>query len=314
MNLRMKNRMDAMTDESYHDAVMADEAVEALAIDPSGRYVDATFGGGGHAARILQELGDRGVLIAFDRDENVPLEAFADDSRFCFYRADFRYIKNWLRYYDRLPVNGLLADLGVSSHHFDTAERGFSIRYDGPLDMRMDPHYPFDATTLLRTYSAEALTRIFRDYGELKQARKLSRRICEEREKAPIARTSELRAVAEPLFPPDKKEGLLARVFQAIRIEVNGELEALEDLLKSCPDLIEEGGRLVVLTYHSLEDRLVKRFIQHGNFQGEPIKDEMGRPVRPFRPVLKKPMLPSEVEIEANPRARSAKLRAAERI
>lgn len=300
--------------ERYHEAVMADEAVEALAVDPAATYVDATLGGGGHAAKILERLDEKGLLIAFDRDEEVPLRPFANDERFFFLRADFRYIKNWLRYYQRLPVKGLLADLGVSSHHFDTAERGFSTRFDGPLDMRMDPQSPFDAETLLRTYSSEALKLIFRDYGELKQFKKLAHRIVDHREKGSLKTTYELRKIAEPLFPQNKKESHLARVFQAIRIEVNGELEALEDLLKSCPDLIEKGGRLVILTYHSLEDRLVKRFIQHGNFKGEPIKDEKGRTLRPFRPIQKKPELPSEEEVGANRRARSAKLRAAERV
>jgi 16S rRNA (cytosine1402-N4)-methyltransferase len=211
-------------------------------------------------------------------------------------------------------VNGLLADLGVSSHHFDTAERGFSTRYDGPLDMRMDPEASLDAARVLADYSFEALTRLFKDYGELRQGKKLARRVVERRERKALERTSELRELAEPLFPPDKRESSLAKVFQALRIEVNGELEALEDLLKSSPDLMEEGGRMVFLTYHSLEDRLVKRFIQHGNFSGEPVKDEKGHPIRPFRPVHKKPLTPSEEELDRNPRARSAKLRAAERI
>lgn len=303
-----------MKNESYHRPVMSQEAIEALAIEPSGSYADATFGGGGHAEKILEGLGDQGLLVAFDRDEEVPLERFSEDPRFRFIRADFRYIKNWLRYYGILPLNGLLADLGVSSHHFDTAERGFSIRYEGPLDMRMDPQADLDAAKILREYSMEALSKLFKVYGELHQGKKLARRIVEKREEAPLESSTDLRRLAEPLFPPTKKESSLARVFQALRIEVNGELEALEELLKCTPDLLEEGGRMVFLTYHSLEDRLVKRFIQHGNFSGEPIKDEKGRVQRPFRPVHRKPLTPSEAEIDKNPRARSAKLRAAERI
>ena len=298
----------------HHQAVMREEAIEALALSPNGVYVDATFGGGDHASAILDKLGDDASLIAFDKDEAVPREALAADPRFSFFRADFRYIKNLLRYHGHLPIDGLLADLGVSSHHFDTAERGFSIRYDGPLDMRMDPQAPLDAAQVLATYSFEALTRLFKDYGELRQGKKLARRIVERREKEAFDRTGRLRELADSLFPPDKRESSLAQVFQALRIEVNGELEALEDLLKSSPDLMEEGGRMVFLTYHSLEDRLVKRFIRDGTFRGEPEKDRKGRPIRPFRPVHKKPLTPSEEELERNPRARSAKLRAAERI
>ncbi len=301
-------------DESYHEAVMRQEAIEALAIRSEGLYVDATYGGGGHAAAILGHLGEDGLLVAFDRDEEVPKGVCSDDPRFRFFRADFRYLKNILRYHEYFPIDGLLADLGVSSHHFDTPERGFSTQTDGPLDMRMDPQAPLTAAKVLATYSFEELTRLFKVYGELRQGKKLARRIVDERERNPIERTSELRSLAESLFPPAKKEQSLARVFQALRIEVNGELEALEDLLKSTPDLMEEGGRMVFLTYHSLEDRLVKRFIQHGNLSGESVKDEKGRVQRPFRPVHKKPLTPSQEEIERNPRAKSAKLRAAERI
>lgn len=303
-----------MTEAAYHRPVLRDEAIEALAIEPSGTYVDATFGGGGHARGILEKLGQNGALIAFDKDEEVPKEAFEDDPRFSFIRSDFRYTKNWLRYYAQLPINGLLADLGVSSHHFDTAERGFSIRFDGPLDMRMDPSTGISAAELLRTYSFEALTRIFKEYGELRQGKKLARTIVNAREKASLESTGELRSLLEGLFPPTKREASLAKVFQALRIEVNGELEALQDLLKSSADMIQEGGRMVFLTYHSLEDRLVKRYIRNGTFSGEPVKDEKGRVQRPFRPLYKKPLTPSESELEENPRARSAKLRAAERI
>lgn len=303
-----------MTDSAHHRPVLCEEAVEALAVEPTGTYVDATFGGGGHARRILEGLGERGRLVAFDRDEAVPKEAFEKDPRFFFIRSDFRYARNWLRFYAILPVDGLLADLGVSSHHFDTAERGFSIRYDGPLDMRMDPESGVTAAEVLSSYSFEALTRLFKEYGELRQGKKVARKLVDAREKAPLKSTGELRRTVEGLFPPPKRESSLAKVFQALRIEVNGELEALRDLLKSTPDMIEEGGRMAFLTYHSLEDRLVKRFIQHGNFSGEPVKDEKGRVERPFRPVHKKPLTPSEAELKENPRARSAKLRAAERI
>lgn len=298
----------------YHSPVLCDEAIESLEVEATGSYVDATFGGGGHARAILEELGEDGRLIAFDRDEEVPRETFEKDPRVRFIRSDFRYAKNWLRYYELLPVDGLLADLGVSSHHFDTAERGFSIRYDGPLDMRMDPGAGVTAQEVLQNYSFEALTSLFKEYGELRQGKKVARRISEAREKAPLTTTGQLRSTIEGLFPPNKREASLAKVFQALRIEVNGELEALRDLLKSTPDMIAKGGHMVFLTYHSLEDRLVKRFIQHGNFSGEPIKDEKGHVLRPFRPVHKKPLTPSEEELKENPRARSAKLRAAERI
>ncbi len=302
-----------MTGELYHEAVMAEEAIEAMSLEPSGTYVDVTFGGGGHSKRILEGLGEEGRLIAFDRDEDAPGSAM-DDPRFRFFRADFRYAKNLLRYYGELPVDGILADLGVSSHHFDTAERGFSTRFDGPLDMRMDPEAPFTAAMILEGYREEELSRLFKEYGELKQARKIARRVVEEREKDPIETTGRLRELLSGLFPPDKKESHFARVFQALRIEVNQELEALEDLLSSSPDLLRTGARLVVLSYHSLEDRLVKRFMQYGTLSGTPQKDEKGGLIRPLRPVTRKPITPTEEELESNPRARSAKLRVAERI
>lgn len=303
----------AMTNELYHEAALLDESIETLSVRPSGTYVDATYGGGGHAQRILDSLAEDGRLIAFDKDEDAPVDRFAQDARFSFHRADFRYMKNILRYHEELPVDGILADLGVSSHHFDTPDRGFSTRIDGPLDMRMDPRSGESAADLLNKASQEELARIFHEYGELQRSRKLARILVEARERGPIESTGQLRELLEHRFPPEKREGELAKVFQALRIKVNRETEALEDLLKSTPDMIREGGRLVVLSYHSLEDRLVKRFLHHGNFSREPEKDEKGNWERPFRPVLKKPITPGEEETKRNPRARSAKLRAGER-
>lgn len=295
----------------YHVPVLLEESVSGLNIDPDGVYLDLTFGGGGHSREILKRLKD-GCLIGFDRDSDA-LANVPDDSRFIFVNHNFRYLRNFLRYCGYDEADGILADLGVSSHEFDEAGRGFSFRFDAELDMRMNQRSRLKATDILNTYSEENLIRIFRNYGEVDNVRRLVDLIVNARTGKMITRSEEFLQVIAPCVPKQKEKKYLAQVYQALRIEVNGELEALEDMLKEAERALRPGGRLVVITYHSLEDRIVKNFLKSGNFEGKVEKDFYGHVKRNFELVNRKVIVPSEEEIERNPRARSAKLRIAEK-
>lgn len=296
---------------AYHRPVMAAESLEGLAIRPAGVYVDATFGGGGHSRLLLQQLGDKGRLIAFDQDEdavrNVP-----DDARLTFVPHNFRFLKRFLKLYGIEAVDGILADLGVSSHQLDEAERGFSYRFEAGLDMRMNRQQERTAADVVNTYSADALQRLFSEYGEVRNARTLAQRLVEERRTRSIDTVENLLAVVEPLIR-GKRERYLAQLFQALRIEVNDEMGALADFLAQSLETLRPGGRLVVIAYHSVEDRLVKNFLKTGNIQGTPERDFYGNINRPFRILTKKALQASSEEIAENPRARSARLRIGER-
>ena len=295
----------------YHVPVLLEESVSGLNIDPDGVYLDLTFGGGGHSREILKRLKD-GCLIGFDQDSDA-LANVPDDSRFIFVNHNFRYLRNFLRYCGYDEADGILADLGVSSHEFDEAGRGFSFRFDAELDMRMNQRSRLKATDILNTYSEEDLTRIFRNDGEVDNVRRLVDLIVKARTEKMITRSEEFLQVIAPCVPKQKEKKYLAQVYQALRIEVNGELEALEDMLKEAERALRPGGRLVVITYHSLEDRIVKNFLKSGNFEGKVEKDFYGHVNRNFELVNRKVIVPSEEEIERNPRARSAKLRIAEK-
>lgn len=295
----------------YHVPVLLEESVSGLNIDPDGVYLDLTFGGGGHSREILKRLKD-GCLIGFDQDSDA-LANVPDDSRFIFVNHNFRYLRNFLRYCGYDEADGILADLGVSSHEFDEAGRGFSFRFDAELDMRMNQRSRLKATDILNTYSEENLIRIFRNYGEVDNVRRLVDLIVNARTGKMITRSEEFLQVIAPCVPKQKEKKYLAQVYQALRIEVNGELEALEDMLKEAERALRPGGRLVVITYHSLEDRIVKNFLKGGNFEGKVEKDFYGHVKRNFELVNRKVIVPSEEEIERNPRARSAKLRIAEK-
>ena len=295
----------------YHVPVLLEESVSGLNIDPDGVYLDLTFGGGGHSREILKRLKD-GCLIGFDQDADA-LANVPDDDRFIFVNHNFRYLRNFLRYCGYDEADGILADLGVSSHEFDEAGRGFSFRFDAELDMRMNQRSRLKATGILNTYSEEDLTRIFRNYGEVDNAKRLVDLIVKARAEKMITRSEEFLQVIAPCVPKQKEKKYLAQVYQALRIEVNGELEALEDMLKEAERALRPGGRLVVITYHSLEDRIVKNFLKSGNFEGKVEKDFYGHVKRNFELVNRKVIVPSEEEIEKNPRARSAKLRIAEK-
>ena len=295
----------------YHVPVLLEESVSGLNIDPDGVYLDLTFGGGGHSREILKRLKD-GCLIGFDQDSDA-LANVPDDSRVIFVNHNFRYLRNFLRYCGYDEADGILADLGVSSHEFDEAGRGFSFRFDAELDMRMNQRSRLKATDILNTYSEEDLTRIFRNYGEVDNVRRLVDLIVKARTEKMITRSEEFLQVIAPCVPKQKEKKYLAQVYQALRIEVNGELEALEDMLKEAERALRPGGRLVVITYHSLEDRIVKNFLKSGNFEGKVEKDFYGHVKRNFELVNRKVIVPSEEEIERNPRARSAKLRIAEK-
>ncbi len=297
----------------YHNPVLLHKSIEGLNIRPDGIYVDATFGGGGHARAILQQLGTNGRLVAFDQDPEAEANK-PEDERLIFVNQNFRYLKNFLRLYGMLPVDGILADLGVSSHQFDVAERGFSTRFDGPLDMRMGKHQSLTAANVVNTYSEDELNRIFRLYGEIKNSRCMARLICAQREEKTFETTFELEAAVGKCIPPTRTNKMLAMLFQAIRIEVNQELEVLKAFMEQTADVLKPGGRLVVISYHSLEDRLVKNFIKTGNFEGKIKKDFFGNNLVDFKPVVNKAIVPDDAEIAQNSRARSAKLRIAEKI
>jgi 16S rRNA (cytosine1402-N4)-methyltransferase len=296
----------------YHIPVLLKESIDGLRIKPEGTYVDATFGGGGHSMAILREIG-KGRLFAFDRDPSSVANKPEDD-RFKLISHNFRYLRNYLTLYNAHKIDGLLADLGVSSHQFDNPERGFSTRFKGGLDMRMDPESEITAAEIVNNYTEEELTKVFASYGEIPTAAGLSRLICKERKLNRFESTDQLVKVCFKLAPGGKENKFLAQVFQALRIEVNDELEALKNLLEQAAEIIYPGGRLVIISYHSLEDRLVKNFIRSGNFEGKLKKDFYGNPLLTFRAINKKPIVPKENEIESNKRARSAKLRIAEKI
>lgn len=297
---------------SYHVPVLLQESLEGMNITPEGTYVDVTFGGGGHSREILRRLGAEGHLYGFDQDadaeQNIPA-----DSRFTFVRSNFRYLYNFMRYHQVAgEVDGLLADLGVSSHHFDDQERGFSFRFDGDLDMRMNTRAGKTAADIVNTYTEEALADVFYLYGELKISRKLAAVIANSRAVKKITTIGELLEVVKPFIGKDKEKKFLAQVFQALRIEVNDEMRALKEMLQGTLKVLKPEGRLVVITYHSLEDRLVKNFLKTGNFEGKAGKDFFGNVNSPFRLVNTKVIVPTDAEIERNPRSRSAKLRIAE--
>lgn len=303
-----------MQEQAYHIPALLNQSLDALRLRPDGNYVDATYGGGGHSHAIVEQLGKEGHLYSFDQDDEAVARAMKDD-RFTIVYSNFRFMRNFLRYYGHEQVDGILADLGVSFHHFDDSERGFSFRFDGPLDMRMNRHAPHSAAWVLENYSAERLAEIFSLYGELPFARKLAQAIAAERDAGnPVATVEQLREIASRFISPRKEKKELAMVFQALRIEVNGEMKALEQFLASTVDALKPGGRLAVITYHSLEDRLVKNFMRSGNFSGKVEKDFFGVADTPFKIVNSKPIVPDEEEIERNPRSRSAKLRVAQKI
>ncbi len=300
------------TPMTYHTPVLADTSVDGLNILPNGIYVDVTFGGGGHSKKILEKLGKKGKLYGFDQDEDAEKNAL-NDSRFIFVRSNFRYLSNFMTWHGVENIDGLLADLGVSSHHFDDETRGFSFRFDSQLDMRMNKRAGKSAAEILNTFSEEALADIFYHYGELKNARAIARAIIKSREAQPIHTTADFLELLKPFFGREKEKKYLAQAFQALRIEVNGEMDALKEMLSQALDLLKPGGRLVVITYHSLEDRLVKNFFKTGNFEGILEKDFYGNPITPFHLVNNKVIVPEQDELEKNPRARSAKLRIAEK-
>ena len=296
---------------SYHDPVLLFESVDGLKIKPDGIYVDVTFGGGGHSREILKRLGDQGRLFAFDQDTDA-LENEIQDERFVLINENFRFIGRFLRFYGVKKVDGILADLGVSSHQFDSAARGFSTRFDAELDMRMNISDAVSAYEVVNTYKEEELAQVLFQYGELRNSRALSREIVNAREDSPIKTSFQLKEVLQKFLPKPKEHKILAQIFQAIRIEVNQEMQALKEFLLQTPDLLDEEGRLSVISYHSLEDRLVKRFIQSGLFKGEAEKDFYGNVSVPYKKVGKL-IIPSAEEIKKNNRARSAKLRIAEK-
>lgn len=309
--------------ETYHVPVLLKESVDGLNIQSGGVYVDVTFGGGGHSSEILSRLDEQAHLYSFDQDADAEQNVmrsevgaerrFVDDSRFTFVRSNFRYLKNWMRYYGVESIDGLLADLGVSSHHFDDESRGFSFRFDAQLDMRMNKRAGKMAADIVNDYDEEALANLFYLYGEIKQSRRLAAAIVKARSQQCIATTQDLLRILEPIFKREREKKDLAKVFQALRIEVNHEMDALKEMLKSATELLKPGGRLSVITYHSLEDRIVKNIMKTGNVEGKRIQDFYGRIETPFTLINNKVIVPSENEQQENPRSRSAKLRIAEK-
>lgn len=298
---------------SYHNPVLLKESVDGLNISEGGIFVDVTFGGGGHSKEILQRLDDEGKLFGFDQDKDAEANVM-NDERFELVKQNFRYLKNYLKFYRAIPVDGVLADLGVSSHQFNEGERGFSIRFEGPLDMRMNQGIELTAAKVVNEYDEQDLIRIFKEYGEVNNARSLVAEIIGRRDSGNITTTQELIETIEGCVPERIKNKYLAQVFQALRIEVNDELNALKEMLEQSYEVLKPGGRLSVITYHSLEDRLVKNYIKKGKFEGELEKDFFGNPQLKFKQINRKPILPTEDEIKTNNRARSAKLRIAEKL
>lgn len=298
---------------TYHIPVLLQPAVDGMNIVPQGTYADMTFGGGGHSREILSRLGEGGRLLGFDQDEDAE-QNIPNDPHFTFVRSNFRYLHNFLRYHGISQVDGILADLGVSSHHFDDSERGFSFRFDGALDMRMNKRAGMTAADIVNNYEEEQLANLFYLYGELKNSRKLAATLVKARNQQPIRTIGEFLDIIKPLFGREREKKELAKVFQALRIEVNQEMEALKEMLQAAAEALRPGGRLVVITYHSLEDRLVKNMMKTGNVEGKAEKDFFGNIQTPFRLVNSKVIVPDAEEIERNPRSRSAKLRIAEKI
>jgi len=297
---------------AYHNAVLLKETVDGLNIKPDGIYVDVTFGGGGHSKELLSRLGKDGKLFAFDQDKDALANSI-DDNRFVLINENFRFIKRFLRFYGVEEVDGVLADFGVSSHQFDVAERGFSTRFEADLDMRMNQQNALSAFEVINTYDEEKLKQVFYQYGELRQAPAIAREIVSERKKEEIKTSKQLKVVLKKFLNHKKENKVLAQIYQAIRIEVNQEIEVLKELLLQMPEILKKGGRLAFISYHSLEDRLVKRFIRNGLFEGEPERDVFGNYEVPLKKVGGL-IIPSQEEIKINSRARSAKLRIAEKI
>ena len=321
----------AKTAETYHVPVLLKESVNGLHIKPNGIYVDVTFGGGGHSREILSRLGADGHLFSFDQDadaENNIFEdsgdakdcsneqkgkRFVDDSRFTFIRSNFKFLKNWMQYYGIEQIDGLLGDLGVSSHHFDDESRGFSFRFDAPLDMRMNKRAGKTAADIVNEYDEEQLANLFYIYGELKNSRRIASALTNARRQKPIATTSDFISTVEPLFKREREKKDMAKLFQALRIEVNHEMTALKEMLMAATDVMKPGGRLSIITYHSLEDRIVKNIMKTGNIEGKVEQDFFGHIDSPYKLINNKVIVPSEEEQSQNPRSRSAKLRIAER-
>ena len=303
-----------MNDGTYHVPVLLNESVDGLNIKPNGIYVDVTFGGGGHSREIIRRLGPDGRLFGFDQDGDSERNIPEGERRFTFVRSNFRYLRNWMRYFGVEHIDGLLADLGVSSHHFDDESRGFSFRFDAPLDMRMNKSAALTAADVVNNYSEEQLADILYLYGELKNARRLAAAIVKARSTGGIQTTTQLASTVSRLFPREREKKEVTKVFQALRIEVNHEMEALKEMLTAATDLLAKGGRLSVITYHSLEDRIVKNIMKSGNVGGIVEQDFFGRTTAPLRPLSNKVTTPDTEELEANPRSRSAKLRIAEKI
>lgn len=303
-----------MSDNSYHIPVLLKECIENLNIEPNGVYVDITFGGGGHSKAILEKLGAKGKLFAFDQDVDAQKNALKDE-RFVLIPQNFRFMKNYLKLNGVKHVDGILGDLGVSSHQFDSAERGFSIRFDATLDMRMNQKSPLTAKKIVNEYSEEQLVKVFREYGEMSNAKKVAHLICKHRSEKKIETTNDLKEITKGCYSKFEEHKFLAVLFQALRIEVNQEMEALKECLNDCYTVLKPGGRLVVISYHSLEDRLVKNLIKSGNTEGIIERDAIyGSSKKIYKNLTSKPILPDESEIERNSRARSAKLRVAEKI
>lgn len=311
------------TAETYHVPVLLHESVDALNIIPGGIYVDVTFGGGGHSREILSRLDKDARLFSFDQDpdaeanisgsEDGKVKRFVDDGRFTFVRSNFRHIKNWMQYYEMEQLDGILADLGVSSHHFDDESRGFSFRFNAPLDMRMNKRAGQTAADIVNTYEEERLANIFYLYGELKTSRKIASLIVKERTRKPILTTQDFLIIVEPLFKREREKKDMAKLFQALRIEVNNEMDALKEMLQGATELLKPGGRLSIITYHSLEDRIVKNLMKTGNTEGKVQQDFFGRIETPYLLINNKVIIPTDEEQERNPRSRSAKLRIAEK-
>ena len=301
------------TAEDYHIPVLLEESVNGLDIQPDGVYIDVTFGGGGHSREILKHLGEKGHLYSFDQDQDAESNIVNDD-RFTFVRSNFRYLKNWMRYYEVDHIDGLLADLGVSSHHFDDESRGFSFRFDAPLDMRMNKRATLTAADVVNDYSEEQLADIFYIYGELKNARRVAATLVKARQQQRIGTTGQLLHATENLFAREREKKEVTKLFQALRIEVNHEMDALREMLNAACTLLRPGGRLSVITYHSLEDRIVKNVMRAGNAEGKVEQDFFGRTKSPLHLINNKVVTPSDEEVERNPRSRSAKLRIAEKI
>lgn len=308
------------TAETYHIPVLLNESIDGLNIQPGGIYVDVTMGGGGHSHEILKRLDANAHLYSFDQDADAEAnlkqnhgDDLLNDERFTFVRSNFRYLKNWMRYHGVEQIDGLLADLGVSSHHFDDESRGFSFRFESPLDMRMNKRSSKTAADIVNNYAEEALADIFYLYGELKNSRKIASLLVKARQEKKIETTGDFIAVVEPLFKREREKKDLAKLFQALRIEVNGEMSALKELLTSVVDILKSGGRLSVITYHSLEDRIVKNIMKAGNIEGKIEQDFFGRINTPFKLINNKVIVPTDEEQEQNPRSRSAKLRIAEK-